>query len=294
MTVFKSRHELIGVSICLLSAVIFGLYPPASRGAYQEGANITFIVLVTTLSRLIGLYALASFKRKKVFHNWGECKTSVYAGIFQALSIVGILGGAFFMPGAVVIIIMFSYSLMLLFFSAWKKEIKLNFANITSTIAALVGLGLVLNVGEYGIAYPLTGIALAALAAVATFARTYIFGQQSKNKRHPLVTGTETFAVASVVLLLLLFWKSPELPQTNLGGLMTLTAAISLTLGSFGMFYGISYLGPYKFSMIMKLEPVFTTLFGIILVGDVLAVSQYMGIAVVLMSLVSLQLFDKQ
>jgi drug/metabolite transporter (DMT)-like permease len=61
-----------------------------------------------------------------------------------------------------------------------------------------------------------------------------------------------------------------------------------------GMFYGIAYLGSYKFSMIMKLEPVFTTIFGIVLVNDVLDNVQYAGIALVLFSLIALQLFDKQ
>ena len=198
------------------------------------------------------------------------------------------------MPGAIVIIIMFSYSLMLLFFSAWRGEIKLNTANILSTFVALLGLGMVLNINSYGFSYSLVGIALAFMAAIATFARTYIFGQQSKNARHPLVTGTETFAVASIVLLLLLFWELPDIPQSTFGYLMTATAALSLTIGSFGMFYGIYYLGPYKFSMIMKMEPIFTIVFGIILIGDFLAVSQYVGIAIVLTSLISLQLFDKQ
>ena len=294
MIVFKDRREFIGILICVISAVIFGLYPPASRGAYQDGANITFVILVTTFCRFAGLYALAFMKKKKIFQDFHEYKTSLYAGIFQALSIIGILGGAFFMPGAVVIIIMFSYSLMLLFFSAWRKEMKLNIANITSTLTALLGLGMVLNIGSDGFSYPLIGIALAFMAAVATFARTYIFGQQSKKARHPLVTGTETFAVASFLLLLLLFWELPEIPQSSFGGLMTATAALSLTLGSFGMFYGISYLGSYKFSMIMKLEPIFTTLFGIVLIGDVLAIPQYAGIVLVLASLISLQLFDRQ
>ncbi len=293
MTFFKDCKELTGILICLGAAVIFGLYPPAARGVYQDGGNIVFVILVTTFCRFAGLYLFALLKNLKPFDSFTEYKTSLYAGIFQALSIIGILGGSFFMPGAVVIIIMFTYSLMLLLFSAWRREITLNAVNILSTLAALAGLGMVLNIGQHGIAYPLIGIALAFMAAIATFARSYIFGQQSKS-RHPIVTGVETFFVAFMLLLLLLLWDMPVLPETQSGYLMMAVCALALTVGSFGMFYGIAYLGAYKFSMIMKLEPVFTTLFGIMLIGDFLTTGQYIGIAIILFSLFSLQLFDKQ
>ena len=293
MSVFKDRRELVGVLICIASAIIFGLYPPAARGVYQDGGNITFVILVTTFSRFSGLYLLALIKNQKLFQKFTDYKTSLYAGFFQALSIIGILGGSYFMPGGVVIIIMFTYSLMLLFFSSWRGDMVLNRANILSTLTALIGLGMVLNINQYGLSYPITGIALAFMAAVATFARTYIFGQQTKS-RHPLVTGAETFAVACAVLVFLIFWDFPHPPASSSGYIMITIAALSLTIGSFGMFYGIAYLGAYKFSMIMKLEPVFTTIFGILLIGDFLSPIQYFGIVLVLGSLISLQLFDKQ
>lgn len=294
MQLFKDRTEFIGVLICLASAIIFGLYPAAARAVYQDGGNIVLVILVTTFTRLFGLFALAKYKKLRLFPKLKEYKNSLYAGFFQAFSIIGILGGSFFMPGAVVIIIMFTYSLMLLFFSAWRGDMKLNAANIISTLIALFGLALVLKVGtEQGLSYPLIGITLAIMAAFCTFIRSYIFGHESKS-RHPIVTGTEVFFVAFIILLGLLLWENPIFPETITGLIMLAAAAISLTIGSYGMFYGIAYLGPYRFSMIMKLEPVFTTIFGIFLVNDTLILSQYLGITLVLTSLISLQLFDKQ
>jgi drug/metabolite transporter (DMT)-like permease len=153
MSLFENRKEFIGVLICLASAVIYGLYPPAARGVYQEGGNITYVILVTTSCQLAGLYTLALVKKHRPFQNIFESKTSLYAGIFKAISIIGILGGAYFMPGAIVIIIMCTYSLMLLFFCAWRGDMKLNVANILSTLTALAGLGMVLNIVEYGVAF---------------------------------------------------------------------------------------------------------------------------------------------
>lgn len=293
MHLFKNHLEYLGLIICVASAIIFGLYPPAARAVYQDGGNITFVILVATACRLVGLYIFALTQKLSLFNKFEDYKLNFYAGVFQALSIIGLLAGSFFIPGAVVVIIMFSYSLMLLLFSAWRKEVRLNKVNICSTLCALMGLFFVLNISNQGTSYPLAGILLALLAAFATFSRTYIFGKQ-RNHRHPIAIGVETFVVAFICLLPLMFWQLPQPPSSNIGYIMMLISALSLTIGSYGMFYGISYLGAYKFSMIMKLEPIFTTLFGIILIGDFLQFSQYFGIFLVLMSLVSLQLFDKQ
>lgn len=83
MIVFKDRREFIGILICVISAVIFGLYPPASRGAYQDGANITFVILVTTFCRFAGLYALAFMKKKRSFRIFTNTKRVSMQGFFR-------------------------------------------------------------------------------------------------------------------------------------------------------------------------------------------------------------------
>lgn len=290
---FKDPKESLGILIAVSSAFVFGLYPPAARVVYQEGGNVTFVILTTTFFRLAGLYAFVFVKRKGVFQNFQDYKTSLYAGAFQALSIAGILGGSFLMPGAVVISIVFTYTLMLLLFSAWKGTMRLNRVNVSATILSIFGLSMVLNAWGGTESYPVLGITLAFMAALSTFARTYIFEKQSRS-RHPIVTGAETFTIAFLILLSFLFWRTPEIPHSLLGVVMILVASASLTVGSFGMFYGISRLGAYKFGMIVKLEPIFTTLFGILLSGDTLTPWQYAGIGLVVSSLIALQAFDRQ
>jgi drug/metabolite transporter (DMT)-like permease len=59
-------------------------------------------------------------------------------------------------------------------------------------------------------------------------------------------------------------------------------ASASLTLGSFCRCYGISLLGSSRWSLFVKLEPVFTSLFSLRLLLEILKLGQYMGIAVVI------------
>ena len=71
-------------------------------------------------------------------------------------------------------------------------------------------------------------------------------------------------------------------------------AAVSITLGSFGMFYAVSLIGSFRYSLFMKLEPVFTALFSIALVNEVLKPQQYIGMGIVISSLVIYQLSEQR
>jgi len=135
----------------------------------------------------------------------------------------------------------------------------------------------------------LTGFALAFMAAIATVWRLYIFGKQTE-KRNPAVVGAEVFIVAFLFLLLLGFWKLPVVPQTLAGWGWSSLAALSLGSGSFGMFYGVALLGSFKWSLFAKVEPIFTSLFSIWFLGETLKTSQYVGMAVVIGSLIAYQL----
>jgi len=270
-----------------------GIYPPAAKMAYEDGANIAFVVLFTTFIRFTALYGFAKWQGNKLFQTKRDKKLGLWAGFFQALSVIGILGATYFIPGSIVIIIMFTYSLMLLFFSAWRGRYQLNTANILMTFFALFGLALVLDIFNQESDLNIFGIGLAVLAAFATFARVYIFGIHDKGKS-PAVIGAETFAVAVTLLALLFLWQTPVAPETLFGWSMAWVSALSLAVGSFGIFYGVVLLGSYKFSMIAKLEPIFTALFGLLLLSEVLNFVQYAGMAVVILSLLILQIFDKQ
>lgn len=290
---FQSKQEKIGTIVCLATAVIMGFYPPTAKMAYDDGANIAFVVLFTTTIRFLSLYGFAKLQRQSLFKSPRDKKLGFWAGAFQAISVIGILGATYYIPGSIVIIIMFTYSLMLLFFSAWRGQYSLNTTNVTMTFIALFGLGLVLDIFQQNSDLNMIGIGLAIISAFATFGRVYIFGIHDKDKS-PAVTGAETFMIAVLILGMLSLWQNPIPPETVYGWMMVSFSALSLAIGTFGIFYGVALLGSYRFSMIGKLEPIFTALFGLLLLSEVLNLTQYFGMLIVILSLISLQIFDKQ
>lgn len=291
-------HLRAGVWIAVVSAMLYGLYPPAARAVYGDGGNAVFLMILTTFLRaaFLGVFCLA--RREVPFSSVQDRKLALAAGFFQALSIIGIFSALTFLPGPLVIVIVFTHTLMLLFFMAWRGEVQLDSFTIATAAVALAGLVFVLDVaghlGTGDVARTqgfLLGIGLSFLSAVATFVRVYLYGRLV-TARSPTVVGTENFITALFFLLPVALFVSPQLPQTATGFFWAGMAGASLALASLAMFYGIRALGAFRYSLFLKLEPVFNALFSVAFLHEILKGSQYAGMAVVIGTLALYQYIE--
>ncbi len=278
----------LGTLIAVCCAVIFGAYPAAIRAVYAAGGNPAFVLIVTTWARAIVLAGCCLVQRRPLFGTRQFRRMAVSGGALQAISTFGIVCGLEYLPGPLVLIILFTHTLMLLLFMAWRGEARLDFWTVLSTITALFGLSLVLDIWHAQAGGRLLGMALAFLAALATVSRLYAFGKQTRD-RHPAVVGAETFIAAALFVTCIAVFKTPHAPATTTSYLYLALACASMSVGTVGMFYGIALLGAFRWSLFLKLEPVFTALFSFLILGELLGPLQYAGMAVVLGSLVAYQ-----
>lgn len=287
----NNHREIIGIIIAIGSALVFGLYPAATRGAYAEGANVIFIILFTTFFRAgtMSLFCMAS--KRKLFKSKNDIKTAVENGFFQMASIIGILGGMAFLPGPVVITIMFSYTVLLYLYLVFKREEKLNAVTLLSVVMALIGLSMVVGAQDKFVDLSMIGLILAVMAALATATRMYRYGALLK-RLDPAIVGAETFIFVLLFSCLLMFYEWPVTPVSSQGWMWAGVAALSLSIGNFGMFYGIQLLGSFKFAFFIKLEPIFGAIFAFMLIGETLTITQYLGMGVVVVSLCIYQLMQ--
>lgn len=283
-----------GIVTALVGAAIFGIYPTAARAVYADGGSVSLMVVATLFCRMLTLVACTRIMRpdEKLFDQKDTRITTFFAGIMQGIGFLCILVAASFIPGGVVITIVFSYGVLLLFISAYFGDLQLNFVNLGASFTALAGLACVMKFGDIDPAH-MTGYLFAGAACLCIMGALYLYGQLSL-KVSPMKLGAESFIIAFVVALPVLVWQAPELPQTRYGFGMMAVCCLAVSIGTIAMFYAIRHLGSYRFSMFSKMEPVFATIFGIALIGDDLSPVQYFGIGVVVLSLIALQLFDKQ
>jgi len=273
----------LGILASVTASIVFGIYPAASRAVYEDGGNTVCVIILTLLARGLTMSAYAAINGSTLFPR-GDTKQSIKGGLFQAISVTGVMASLEYLPGPVMISIIFSHTLMLLFLLAWKKEVKIDLINSLSALTALFGLTLVLDLWNTQAKLEWLGIAAAFMAAVATAARLYIYGKQTQ-KRNAIAIGAENMLVATALSLLLIFWQQPQLPHTLTGYAYLAVGALSLSIGSFFMFWGIAMLGAFRHSLICKLEPIFTSLFSVWMIGETLRGYQYLGIAIVVGSI---------
>lgn len=276
------------VIVPIFAAFVFGLYPAAAQLAYREGANVSFVLLIVTLFRTIalGLYCLVS--RKQLFPESKQTKAVVFGGFFQAISSIGIIASLMYLPGPVMIVLIFTHTILLLLFMGWRKEVELTRATVNTTLLALIGVGLVVDVVNNLENIQWLGISLALMASLATVCRLYIYGKEVQ-EADPAVVGARMFAMAVIFLLPIILFQAPCAPSSMSGFMGVLLCCFSLAIGSFAMFYGIAIAGAFQFSLMVKLEPVFTSLFSWLVLGELLNFSQYLGILLVVSSLIVYQ-----
>lgn len=288
--IIKQNHKY-GVIVAFITAMIFGLHPSASRAAYADGANIPFVLLLTTFIRTIFLSGVCYGTGNKLLADKGHRRWSALAGLFQALAMFGIIGGVSYLPGPLIIISLYTCPLFLLLFLVFKGEERFTMIALAAIVLVLSGASMVLEVWNITSGSNAIGLAFAVLGIGATVGRMYIYGQQVKI-RNPMVVGAEAMGIAFLLLISLVFWQIPIPPQTVEGWGWVLASSMSLSLGSIGMLYGIALCGTFRWSILNKMEVIFTALFAVLLLGEGLSLIQYAGMAIVIGSLVTYQLIS--
>lgn len=280
-----------GILITLLAALLFGMFPSCARLFYADGGNQITFIIVTTFSRMFFLVSAAVLQGGKFFPSRSDTKEALKGGLCQALSATGVLTAMLYLPGAVVMCILFTHTLMLLLLYVIKKEIPLTFHILICTCAALLSLTVILDVWNTETHFSLIGFTFAFGAAAVTVFRMYVYQQQTK-KREPMIVGAENFIFSLLFTLLLLMYESPVMPEHSMSYVYLLIASVSMGIGTICMFYGISLLGSFKFSLLVKIEPLFTLIYGVILAKEYLKFSQTLGVVGLVASLMAFQWFE--
>jgi drug/metabolite transporter (DMT)-like permease len=282
-----ANKKSLGIFIAIAAAIIHGCWPIATRAVYADGGNATFMIIASTFARALSLCLFCFLLRKPIFQTRRDIKLAATGGFFQTLSIICLFGSLLYLPGPVAIIVLYTHTLMLLFFMAWRREIKLNALIVLTTLAALIGLSFAVDIWHPQ-KISLIGLCLALISAIATMSRLYVYGHQTQT-RDPAIIGAETFLFTALFALPVVLFSAPHLPATFGGIGWAILGCAVLAIGTFGMFYGIAFIGSFQYSLISKLEPLFTALFSAVLIHEVLHSSQYVGMALLMSSLVLYQ-----
>lgn len=283
--------EAFGVAITIFTAFAFGFYPPIARLVYLDGANPTFMILATVFARALGMLIACKMTGQKLYMPRSIHWPLLTAGILQCVTMVCMFFSIMFLPGPVVIIIVFSYTIFLLLFLMIKGERKFDMVTIMSAVVALLGLALVVDLWSNLNVLKITGILLAFAAAFSDLFKIYILEHQLKSKP-PTLLGAQVLSIATLFCLLLIPTAPPVPPTSSIGYIGALVACLTMAIANLAMFVSIAKIGAFQYSMLSKLEPIFTAILSVLIVRDILTVDQYIGMAIVIISLVYFQSYE--
>lgn len=157
----------------------------------------------------------------------------------------------------------------------WIKGLCLTGAFSGLLVASWSGFGVL---DWRGIVFALTGAA--GVAGVS------LFGGRAMSKGHPFAMNTWiNFWVVVTVSAYLMAIDGFALPQTGVGWLATAAVCVCYTLGILFLFLGLTMISPAQSALTMNLEPLFSTLAAILLLGEVVGLQQWIGMLILLIFL---------
>lgn len=188
------------------------------------------------------------------------------------------------MPLALAILIFYLFPLLTVIILGFSGLEKFGWKTITAILLAFAGLALALE--PHGDSLRIGGVALAFVGALG-FAIVLVVSSRAfrKGDARPL-----TFYMTAVagVLLTVLGISSGEfaLPETGMGWIGLVSAAVSFAFGIIVFFMAVSMIGPVRTSLMSYAEPVVTAGLGFVLLNETLTLIQMTGIALVIVALV--------
>lgn len=283
------NRRLMGIGLVFVSSMLIAVTPNAAKIAYLEGANTLAVV---TARSVIGVLALAGYMILR--GGWPGSgfevfRSSVRAGIAQALTSIGFIGAVAYIDVSLAALIFYLHTFLIAIVGHFRGHTKLGPRLFLCIAAAIGGVALVLGVTADTI--DLVGLGLAFLGMGAVTVMVLALGDMSQ-RIGPIPANLYMTLWAALIFIVIVLVApvtdavDPAIwPKTALGWIGVLGNGLSLTLGFVLFFTGAGMIGMTRAIVLSIAEPVFAILLAIVLIGEWLAPVQWLGVAVIVVSL---------
>jgi len=277
------RRALLGSALVVLVAFSFTSSVILSRLAYDAGSDAVTVLALR--------YSVAAALLYLYFLLWGQTAwlprrlgaKAVGIGLLVATYAYGYLGAVQYIPVSLAVLIFYTYPLLTGLAARLFEREALGPRKLLALVLGLVGVALAVEVSWKGL--DPRGLALAALGAIG-LAATIILSQRTMRSAGSLgVTFYINLVAALACVAAGLLKGGFALPATSAGWYAFLALPLFFSVGITGFFAAVSLIGGVKTATIMNVEPVFTVLGAILLLGEQLAPLQLAGAALVLVAI---------
>lgn len=279
----------LGAAYVVASALCFGSMPVFARVAYAAGTDTrTLLLLRFSIASALMWVVLAAKRARLPRGKW--------LAVLAAMGALGYAGQAFFYftaltlaSAGLVALVLYLYPALVALLSRVVLGQRLSPRQLGAVAMALAGS--VLTIGRAGDATPL-GILFAGLAAL-TYAGYILTGSRLPEDVTPAASSAVIITGAAVVYLALGAAGGARPPATAAGWGAALAIAAICTVLAIVLFQaGLRRLGAVRTSVYSTVEPAFTVLLAVLLLGERLTASRVAGGALILAAVVLLARAD--
>ncbi len=274
---------MLGLGATLLAAFFVSLITTFARIAYDSGSNPATQVFLRSLCMMLALGGLQLVLGRGLMLPRRTIPTTLALGLCILMMSFGYLSSVAYVSVSLAVLVLYTYPLMVGIASPLLGRERMNWLKALCLIGAFAGLA-VASSDRFG-TLDWRGIAFG-LAAAAGVAAIALFGGGAMAKAHPFTMNAwMNLWVTLAVGLYLLATGGPHFPQASAGWLATVGVCLCYALGILLMFMGLMLVSPAQSALTMNLEPLFSTLAAILLLGEAVAARQWIGMAMLLIFL---------
>jgi drug/metabolite transporter (DMT)-like permease len=208
-------------------------------------------------------------------------------GMLFSVTMFGLLQSIALLPVSIAILAYFVYPLLTGLAGAATGVDRVGWRALAAAAAAFIGLGMMLGFHLEALA-PL-GLACAFIAAIARVVTLLLTRAYLNRADARLTTWYSMVPSTAVYLIALGFVGSWHVPNSVAGWAAFVGVTVTTTLSTLLIYISTARIGPFRTALIMNLEPLLTTLFSILLLGETLTLAQGAGAALMIASLVAFQ-----
>ncbi len=287
------RNKL-GLIITGLSAAGFGSMAIFAKIAYAHGSNVTTVLTI----RFVAASLLFLLIMKASSIHWGINKRQLLYLIGLGAAGYGMLSNLFFygvslIPASVASLLLYTYPTLVCIMAYLLGDEKMYPQKIIALIVS--GLGLILVIGPTFENLDIRGV-ISVLAAALLYALYIVMSNKVLKEVHWLPSST--IVTLSAASFFIVSGSITGQIDYSVSGVVLISglgiALFSTVLAIGGLYAGISMIGPSKVAIVSAFEPVVTVVLAAIIFSEVLAKEQFLGGALILMSIIILQLSRQQ
>ncbi|AVK85963.1 hypothetical protein C3943_21950 [Lysinibacillus sp. B2A1] len=283
-----------GIIYAIISAICFGIMPIFAIKAYSYGISVyTLLVLRFSISSLLFFLFLLW---KKIPFKIGKMDLKLLfllGGVLFTLLSVLHFESLKYLSSAMAVLLLFSFPIFVSIFSFLIYKEKLKIKSIIALFFTFISMIFLLGVSFQGI--NMKGVFLAILAAIV-YALYMILGKKVTDNNSPVVTSTyvTSFAALGVLFIGLITRELHWNFASNAWIYIFSIVLVSTIIGEITLFKSLQILNSTNVSMISMVEPIFTSIFGLLFLQEVMQPPQLLGGFFILIGLTFLIYFQNK